>query len=367
MSLISKTYNVHDILRFKIHWKEKRNTLIPRKILNKTNLKFSFFEEQENTSVAPDYDIILNIGKFSPDNSDCYLIDHGYYVKNNYLYVKEKEGRAKWELEIIGIENTPTTINFNIKCPKSISGLLYPDFMAQNILLKILELKLATKGYFLAHAAGIEKNNEAYIFAGRGGSFKTTITMEFIRREQFKYLGDDRIIIRENEVLSFPFNLEIFNFMLQNLKNENSWNIISRLRLINYLTSTSFHKFSFVSSNCPQIKAIIILEKSKYITPNYIDIQEISAEECILKLFFNNRIEDFVDIEFLNITSGPFLRYLLAYYHVFPDNKLFKTLKDEMDILKNTIRKIPCYRALIPSHYTIEIFKTLNEFIKKVD
>lgn len=64
------------------------------------NLEFSFFE----VDAIGNPDIILNIGKFTPSNNDCYLIDHKYHIKENYLYCKDFSGKAKWEVEILGFE-----------------------------------------------------------------------------------------------------------------------------------------------------------------------------------------------------------------------------------------------------------------------
>lgn len=80
-------YNIHNILKFKI-MKEKRRLDLIRDI----NLPLSFFEVEQ----IDEPDIILNIGKFTPFNNECYLIDHNkYYVKENYLYVDDSAGRAK--------------------------------------------------------------------------------------------------------------------------------------------------------------------------------------------------------------------------------------------------------------------------------
>ena len=87
-------YNLHDILQFQIARDKKRD------FMRDLNLEFSFFE----VDAIGNPDIILNIGKFTPSNNDCYLIDHKYHIKENYLYCKDFSGKAKWEVEILGFE-----------------------------------------------------------------------------------------------------------------------------------------------------------------------------------------------------------------------------------------------------------------------
>jgi hypothetical protein len=82
----SLNYNIHDLLGFSII----RNKNYRFRDL--INLKYTSF--MTNTNLHSD--IILNIGDFSPSNNDCYSIDHLYYVKDNYFFCEEKEGKIKW-------------------------------------------------------------------------------------------------------------------------------------------------------------------------------------------------------------------------------------------------------------------------------
>ena len=150
-------YNLHDILKFKII-RDKGYGL--RDLIN---LKFSFFEVDN----VDNPDIILNIGKFTPSNENCYLVDHKYYIKENYFHCRDSEGKAEWEVEILGFEDEATIINFNGRV-KGFQSFMNPDFIAQNFLLRLIEYKLGIKGYLFAHSAGISKNEQAYVFAWKG-------------------------------------------------------------------------------------------------------------------------------------------------------------------------------------------------------
>jgi hypothetical protein len=61
----------------------------------------------------------------------------------------------------------------------------------------LLMYYLSQKCGILVHAAGIEINQKGYIFAGRSGAGKTTISKQFVSRRFGSMLSDDRVIIRK--------------------------------------------------------------------------------------------------------------------------------------------------------------------------
>ena len=127
-----KNYNIHNIIKFRILRDSEYG------LRDLINLKFSFFEVNEKIDNP---DITLNIGKFVPSNEDCYLVDHKYHVKDDYFYCKDAEGKAEWEMEILGFRKEETIINFNGKI-SGFQSFMNPDFLAQNLLLRIIEYKL---------------------------------------------------------------------------------------------------------------------------------------------------------------------------------------------------------------------------------
>lgn len=60
----------------------------------------------------------------------------------------------------------------------------------------ILMHYLAHRGGIMVHASGIEINGKGYIFAGRSGAGKTTISTQFLARHYSGLLSDDRVIVR---------------------------------------------------------------------------------------------------------------------------------------------------------------------------
>lgn len=349
------SYNIHDILTFQII----RNDIYGWR--DCVNLKLSFFEVDE----VEDPDIILYIGEFTPSCESCYSVDHKYYVKQNYLYCKESEGVANWELQISGIEDNCTIIHYNGKI-SGLSSLLNPDFLAQNFLLKIIEYKLYQKGYYLAHAGGVSKDGKGYILAGRGGSFKTTICMDLIRKKGCKLLGDDRILIGNGLAYSFPMSVPVFSYMLQHLDHENAWKFTHKLDFLRQLRN-----------NCLSADADIDICERKPVkiagfsfvgraNTSKCTVKQVSEEEIIQKLILNNRLEDYIDISFLRITSGPFLRYLLAYSYVFPDSPIARFLGS--DKLNHPEMNVcfddnPGYIVTIPKTYNEQVIEWLCDIV----
>lgn len=58
---------------------------------------------------------------------------------------------------------------------------------------------LATRDGLIVHGAGIELKGKGYVFAGRSGAGKTTISKQFIARGLGLLLSDDRVIIRKTD------------------------------------------------------------------------------------------------------------------------------------------------------------------------
>lgn len=343
-------YNLHDIIKFKIV-RSKGYGL--RDIIN---LKFSFFEVED----VDDPDITLNIEKFTPSDENCYLVDHKYYVKDNYFYCKDREGKAKWEVEITGFEDGNTTINFNGKIG-GFQSFTNPDFIAQNLLLRIIGYKLARKGYFLAHSAGISKNNQAYVLVGRGGTFKTSLCMDIIRRAGFEFLGDDRVILHGDMVFSFPMGLRVFSFMCDHLPNEKSWNVFNKIRFVKCLWDTKSKKDNPIKVGKPsKLKSLLFIVRTNKET---ISERRIPLNEAVDRLITNNRLEDFISLGGMGINSGPHLKYALAYSYIFPDSPVATQKRDIEQGLRSFIEKVPIYEIEIPYSYNRNVFKEVQRLI----
>ncbi|MDQ7786109.1 MAG: hypothetical protein RDU01_00715 [Thermodesulfovibrionales bacterium] len=61
----------------------------------------------------------------------------------------------------------------------------------------LLVFHLSSRGGILIHAAAIEINKKSYLFAGRSGAGKTTLSRQFITKYSETPLSDDRVFIRK--------------------------------------------------------------------------------------------------------------------------------------------------------------------------
>ena len=347
-------YNIHNILKFKII---RDNDYGLRDLIN---LKFSFFEAEN----ADNPDITLNIGKFLPSNKDCYLIDHKYYIKNNYFYCKDSEGNADWEVEITGFEEGSTKINFNGRT-KGFQSLMNPDFIAQNFLLRFIEFHLSRKAYFLAHSAGICRDGIAHVLAGRGGAFKTSLCMDLIRNEGFEFLGDDRVILHKDRVCSFPMSLRVFSFMCDNMVNESSWNIPNKIKFFKHLWDSKSKTDNSIKIGMPcKLNDIIFIKKNNF---KNVGLREVPLDEAISKLIINNRLEDFISLGGMGVNSGPHLKYVLAYSNIFPNSRIAKHKGDLNIVLKRILNNVPIYEMDIPSQYNSDTFGRVKKLINGFD
>ena len=345
-------YNIHDILTFQILRNRRRD------FMKDLNLEFTFFETKEEID---DPDIVLNIGKFTPSNEGCYVVDHKYHIKENYFYCKDSEGKARWEVEILGFEDGKTTINFD----GTVFGLpsfLIPEFLPQNLLLRpLIEYKLAKKGYFLIHAGAVSKNNKAYLLEGRGGAFKTTLAMDFVRRGGFEFMADDRVIIHKDKVLSFPFHLILFTFRVKHLPTENPRGFWDKVRMVKYLWNNSKYATNEVKmANSSTLRVLLSIVKTN---KEAISIREANLKETVNKLIVSMEMEMVYSPRMMGMSFGRYFKYMQAYSFVFPESEV-ATYWDNLERkLCEVLEKIPIYEVEIPYKYCVDTFYSVYNFI----
>jgi len=343
-----RDYNLHDFLTFRINREKEYG------FRDNVNLKFSYFEETNQEEP----DIILNIGEFSPSNTNCYCVDNKYYIKDNYLFTKDSEGSATWKIEIFGIEKGKTVINFHGKT-RGMQSLLNPDFLAQNFLLKFIEYKLLEKGLFLAHAGGVTKDGTAHIFPGRGGSYKSTLCMKYIKEKHFDLLGDDRVILDKKNAYSFPMSLYSLSYMVNHLKDESSWHLTEKIKFIKELQNNSI-KLIPISNPIPYSKIIFISRTNG----NFYEKKELTYSQMIQKLVINNRIEDYIDNGSLKIHSGPFIKCFFAYSYIFPESAVANYEQNFSDILSNLLKNVTGYELKNPHKYDLSLFEQIHSIME---
>lgn len=359
-----QNYNIHDILKFRMCSDRKFGFRALQ------NLRFSCFEVEQ----VEKPDIVLNIGKFTPSNENCYLVDHKYHIRDNYFYCRDSEGKVGWEVEIKGLEQGDTVINLHLskQFQKQPADLLrIPLFFPQAFLLRIIEHKLSTTGYFLTHSAAVSKDNQAYLLSGRAGGFKTSLCMDFIRRGGFTCLGDDRVILQQDRVFGFPINSAIFEFMVKRLPDETHFGLLKQVQFAAGYIRGKYGKGGGNEAKSGKLKALLLITRSNGAKTskqvNFEPIPQSSLQQIVESILISNRLEDFLGMGMpgFGISSGPFLRYMLAYSFVFPDSLVATWERDMARILRNILEDIPVYRVEIPPDYSPDIFDQVHQFIAR--
>jgi len=352
-------YNIHDILKFQIV-KNKRFNLV-----RDLNLEYRFFEVKD----VDEPDIVLNLGKFYPSNDNCYLIDSKYYVKENYFYCKDSEGKAKWEVETFGFEKGKTIINLNF----NISGVktIFSGLAAQNFLLRsLVHYKLGTKGYFLIHSAGVSKANQAFLFAGRGGAFKTTLAMDFVRKAKFDFLGDENVIIYDDKVLNFSSTIASFSFRCKHMPTEELHNILDRMRQIKYYwryMRTKTKDEQIYVTNSSKLKALFLITRKN--NQKLAITENSDLDDIISKLITNEKMEISIlpTHTLTGVTSNHYLNYMLAYSFVFPNSQIATHWDDMKKGLKEVLKHTYIYKVEVPHTYKTGVFDKIYEQIKEIE
>ncbi len=356
MGNVISNYNIHDIVKFKINSPKKF------KLIKDFNPEFAYFKVDE----IDNEDIQINIGDFSASKDDCYVIDDKYYVKDNYFYCKDYQGKVNWQVEIKDFEKEKTIVNFNPNTP-SIKGLII-DIPLQTFLIEpLINYKLSKKGHFLIHSGAISKDDTAYLLAGRGGAFKTTLTMDFIRNAGFKYLGDDKVIIHKNKVLCYPASLISFNFRLKHLPTEKLKKVSDRIKLFKYYLDKNNYIDDLTEHvlNKATIKKVFFMVKKKRGDLKF--KQNLDFENCINRLMINNIMEMNLHPTYLpsitGLTYNHFYIYMLAYSYMFPTSSIAKYWDDLKAHISKIFKKVPFYEIELPDHYDNKIFNKVYDFI----
>jgi len=320
-------YNIHNIIKLQMI-REKQ----PLFEIKPLCMEYSYFKT--NKPIKPN--IIVKIGKFKPKNKGCYIIDHKFFVKKDYLYSRESD----WEVEINGFESSQTTVNFweksTIFNASKYAGLVIYD----HVIRPLLEFKLARKGYMLSHSAAVSKNNEGLLLCGPPASYKTTIAMNFVRAG-YKLLGDDFTILKNKTLFSFPRTPIVFDYRIKKLDTE-ELDIFDKIKIrIKYKNLQQFTNI-ISSSKLRFILFPIISDKEEFKVIN------INNKTALKKMVLNNELED---------SFSPFYQYFLAYYTIFSRQSIWSRLEKIIDI-----KNIPCFAIKLSKNN----FSKVLQFVERL-
>ncbi len=339
-------YNIHNLVDIEITGNSR--------FARDNNLRYSFFQSPK----MYEPDIVHYIGRFRPSNQGCQVVSHKYHIRENYLYCRDSIGQARWELEIFGIEEGKARLNFNGKRMDPV-GILLQNYWAEEIVQSLVELRLANRNHYLIHGGAVSRDSKAYVFAGRTGVRKTTLIMDLVRRSDFNYLADERVIINQGKALCFPMSLFLFDFLSKHSLTENL-GFMNRLRLVKDIFSRENH-YSIPITNSAKLAALFIMERKDIGSVNTV---EISLPQAVTKLVLNNKLE--MNIPYAPAPSSHFLRYMMAYSFVFPRSRIAGYWEELRNGLESALKDTPIYLLEVPLNYDMRTFEEVRQYLEDI-
>lgn len=350
MSRKTINYNIHDILSFQINRRKCWD------FIKDINLPYSYFE----TEYVDKPDIILNLGNFVPQKKDCYIVDHKWHIKTDYIYCSEHIGKIKFDIEIIGLETSPTIINVSTTVRK-IKQIFLPSVMAQYIVLRaMIDFKLLCKGFLSLHSAAVADEKGAIIFMGRGGTFKTSLAMDYLRNLNYKFLGDDRIIINKNIALSYPIHNKLFDYRINKMKTEN-YSLFDKYKYLLYQKSNQ-HTSNYIVDKAA-ISSIYLIVKSNR---REIKVLKKSKSDVLIKTVCSHKMENICGPVIMGISKGLY-DYFTAYSYVFPDSKIACYWDNYESMLAKYFNANKYYEISLPKTYTKKTFQEFVRLIRSIE
>ena len=302
-------------------------------------------------SLSNDSDIILELGEFEPRIRDCYLVDHKYHVRRNYLYCEDSWRAFRWRVEIEGFESGPTTIRLAMR-GGGIRPALVPGLYSRMLLSRqLLAQKLCVQGCSLAHAAGAARDGRAVLLFGRGGSYKTTVLMDLLKSSpDWRLLGDDGVILKGNQAMSFPTYPGLFAYRLAHKEREHL-TAFDRFRLLLNAPSDEAVRERYAST--VEIAALVEMRAGAV---GKLCIEEVSATQNVSTMHTGIRLEEHNSVNMGFNDKYPL--YVEAYSYIFPRNELKTLGESELDLAG----KVSC-RIDLPASPTQEDVDQVIDFL----
>lgn len=341
-----KFYSIFDLLSFSINTKNN----FPGRFLPDWDIELRGFE----SGSVSNPDIAISVGRFSPGNQNCSIIDDDYYIREDYLYCdRDRYQYAKWRFEMYGFEQGSVTVHID-------SNALGKMFIPELIINPLLWFKLNEKGIPIIHGSCASQNGLAYIFAGQGASGKSTIAMNLVEKG-FQLLSDHFVLLNKGTVLSFstPFHLMDFN-LTSFLKNNMSFKTRASFQLKQLLRRLTGRTIAtkvlpadiipdYVIDKAKLHTVFILLPGEKF------SLEEIDKEEAIKHLTANQMLETF-----------PFIKYMMEYSYLFPQSSMAAHWARYEENLRQALSLAEAlYRVEVPQRYDAAILDKIGELVGK--
>lgn len=333
-------YNIHNLLKIKIITSH-------RGFFDYIDREFSFFK----TGKISNPDITVVIEDFVPSLSHTSIINHKYFIRDNFLYCKDSYKVVKWKVQIEGIDSKNTSIKFH-------GNYFSKSFLVSYIIEPLIRFKLEKKGYTFIHSSAISNGKESILFFACKGVGKTSTILNLIEKG-FLYMSDDfTILSNKGFVYSYPTTIHMFSYNISQCPF--IYKKLSFKDKLNMLFKDLIFRLSFRYASLPlninakdvfsdseigsvySLKELVLLSKS---TDAKIKIEKNYDRESIAKQIISvNKLETF-----------NFLDYMLAYESVFPKSELASHWSRSYKNLMKALRKKPVTKITVPIKFPSEI------------
>lgn len=337
-----KYFNIHDLVNIKIE------TNIDNKF---DTILFQLREFEVGSLADQDVDIFIYDYFRCPVLNNPVVLSEYYFYENNYL----------------NIPSLRFCFNF-IDSPLK----LYCDLFSIPISM-LVELILLKKEYSLIHSAAVHYKGNNYLLPAFGGVGKTTTISEILKRGG-KLFGDDMVIMKGNEILSYPLDFTIYPYHLGFLGIKDK-KILFQFKITEILNKIT----DYLKKYRYKLFKLMILIFDHYKLP-YINISPkiLFGDNCVIKKGFINEIyfiskinNNFPDITITQIESIDLAEIcaniLLQEWHgsmsilytysglsTFSLNSIFIKIRE---IFANTFINYKCHQIIIPYGLTNENYQ----------
>lgn len=339
-------YNIHGILGIQINW-----DAYPRVSLEDLNLKLNYFRVADLEKP----DIQVHIGRFAAGLDGSNVYERKYFVSEDSVYCEDHMLSNKWMIQLSGLESmAQLRLDVYVRS-HTLRSLLAPGLFAHILLIPILEIKLLKMNYLLLHSAAVSKDGRAYLLSGRGDSFKTSLVMNLVR-EGYDYMGDERVVVGQESILSFPTHIKILSFCIAKLQDEHI-GLLDRVRLVEFLARSP-------NANLP------VTDRSRlagllYLSPSSTAFQAntLDIETAVTKMKYNLRLDHHEMTKILGVDRSPIAGCLTAYIASHPDSELAKVWTESCDRMRGIFSNITIHDLAIPLTYNTETTDFVKQFL----
>lgn len=342
-------YSINNIINFVVI--DKKNSF--NRLFDSFDIHYENFRiEKEPENI----DLIIEIGHFKPNLTDCYEVGLGrLFFRKDWMYISaEKYKGAKWRFEVDGFEKEKTIVRIDCNSLGRI-------FITGYVIDFLIHLKLLRKGFPIIHASAVSKNDNGLILSSSGGGGKTTIAINMTTQDS-NFLGDNYVMIHRGEIFAFPTSLSIFTYNLSPIilkalyrKERLFFKLKKWLEKI-----TQGHVKIFTKINPNRVFQNMI-EKSKFKygfflnrksgSTNIYIIDKIDKSDFITRMIFNQKLE-------FNI----FDKYINEYSYFFPDTSIASHWeKYGQSLSENLQGNGEYYDITLPDHYARDISQILEK------